>query len=116
MTTKFARRFVMGVPVITHLPHCYVRTTLESGLAVPPPPSKEKNMKNSLLATLSAVAIVAATTQFAAAGERQHVRKPARSTATATEQFRNANAAWTAPQPQADGYRYSGGYSAPAGH
>ena len=72
-------------------------------------------MRNSLLATLSAIAISAATTQFAAAGERQHVRKPVPATATTT-QFRNANASWTAQQAQPDWYRYSGGYSAPAGH
>jgi type II secretory pathway pseudopilin PulG len=53
-------------------------------------------MKNSLLATLSTIAIITATTQFASAGERQHVRKDARATATAAEQLRNANAAWIA--------------------
>ena len=71
-------------------------------------------MQGKLLATLAGIAIAMATTQFAAAGERQHSRKPARPSATATEQFRNSNAAWTAPQ--ADPYAYSGGFSAPAGH
>jgi hypothetical protein len=73
-------------------------------------------MRNGLLTTLGAIVIAVATAQVAAAGERHHVRKPAPMTATATEQFRNANGAWTAQQPQLDGYRYSGGYSAPAGH
>ena len=72
-------------------------------------------MRSSLLATLSAIAIAAATTQFAAAAERHH-RKPARAPAATTEQLRNANAAWTVPSAQPEIYRYSGGWSAPAGH
>ena len=70
-------------------------------------------MRSSLLVTLSTIAIAVATTQFAAAAER-HNRKPARAPAATTEQLRNANAAWTVPS--ADVYRYSGGWSAPAGH
>ena len=35
-------------------------------------------MRNNLLALLGAVAIAAAAAQIAAAGERQHVRKPVR--------------------------------------
>jgi hypothetical protein len=72
-------------------------------------------MRSNLLATLSAIAIAVATTQFAAAAERHH-RKPARAPAATTEQLRNANAAWTVPLAQPDIYRYSGGWSAPAGH
>jgi hypothetical protein len=73
-------------------------------------------MQSKLLATVAGIAIALATTQFAAAGERQHTRKPVRPSATATEQFRNSNAAWTAPQSYPDAYPYSGGWSAPAGH
>ena len=73
-------------------------------------------MRNNLLALLGAIAIAAATTQFAAAAERQHVRKPARAPTATTEQLRNANAAWTVQPTQPDIYRYSGGWSAPAGH
>ena len=73
-------------------------------------------MRTTLLSTLGAIAIAVATTQIAAAGERQNVRKPARPSATTTEQFRNANATWTAPSVQADTSRYSYGWSAPAGH
>ncbi len=71
-------------------------------------------MRTTLLSTLGAVAIAVATTQFAAAGERQHVRKHARPSTATTEQFRNSNAAWIAPSAQPD-VRYSGGWSAPAG-
>jgi len=75
-------------------------------------------MRNKLLAAFSAIAIAAVTAQTASAGERHHTRKAARPSATTTEQFRNSNAAWTAPAPQAypDVYPYSGGWSAPAGH
>ncbi len=70
----------------------------------------------SLVTLLSAVAIAAATTHFVAAGERQHVRKPSQAATTTSKQFRNANAAWAAPTATPDVYRYSGGFSAPAGH
>lgn len=73
-------------------------------------------MRNKLLATLSVIAIAAVTVQVASASERQKTRKPARPSATATEQFRNSNAAWTAPQAYPGVYPYSGGWSAPAGH
>jgi hypothetical protein len=69
----------------------------------------------SLVTLLSAVAIAASTAQFATAGEH-HARKPARAAKTTSEQFRNANAAWAAPTAAPDVYRYSGGFSAPAGH
>jgi hypothetical protein len=73
-------------------------------------------MKRTLLATLSVIAIVAASTQFADAAQRKPVRKPAQASAATNEQFRNSNAAWPAPTAQPDIYRYSGGWSAPAGH
>jgi hypothetical protein len=73
-------------------------------------------MQSKLIATLAGIAIVMATTQFAAAAERQHTRKVARPSTTAAEQFRNSNAAWTAPRAYPGVYPYSGGWSAPAGH
>ena len=75
-------------------------------------------MRNKLLATISAIAIAAITVQAASAGERQKTRKLVQPSATATEQFRNSNAAWTSPAPLAypGVYPYSGGWSAPAGH
>ena len=72
-------------------------------------------MRTTLLSTLGVIAIAVATTQFAAGSERQHVRKQVRPSTATMEQFRNSNAAWTAPYVQPD-VRYSGGWSAPAGH
>jgi hypothetical protein len=72
-------------------------------------------MRTTLLSALGVIAIAVATTQFAAASERQHVRKQVRPSTATMEQFRNSNAAWTAPYVQPD-VRYSGGWSAPAGH
>jgi hypothetical protein len=73
-------------------------------------------MRNGLMTTLGAIVIAVASAQVATAGDRQHVRKSARPTAAATDQFRNANGSWAAPQTQPYVYRYSGGWSAPAGH
>lgn len=73
-------------------------------------------MKKTILTILGSALIAAATVQFARAGERQHFRKADRLTAPASEQFRNSNAAWPSEQVQPGWYRYSGGYSAPAGH
>jgi hypothetical protein len=78
-------------------------------------PSRRTTMRNNLLALLGAVAIAAAAAQIAVAGERQHVRKPVRAPSATTEQLRNANAAWAVQPRQPDIYRYSGGWSAPAG-
>lgn len=69
-------------------------------------------MRKILLVTLGAVAITAASTEFAAAGPWQQARK---STHATTERLRNSNAAWTQRSPQPDIYNYSGGFSAPAG-
>ena len=73
-------------------------------------------MQSKLLAILAGIAIAVATAQFAAAAERQHTRKPSRPSATAIQQFRDSNAAWSASQAYPGVYPYSGGWSAPAGH
>jgi hypothetical protein len=118
MTRKFARRFVMDNARDNPRPAspCGRRIGRPLLAVFRQRFPRRITMRNGLLTTLSAVVIAAATAQVATAGDRHHVRKPARPTATATEQFRNANGAWTAQQAQPDVYRYSGGWSAPAGH
>jgi hypothetical protein len=71
-------------------------------------------MRKTLLTLLGTAFLVTATAQIADAAQQQ--RKAHRAPAATSEQFRNSNAAW--PQPSAQPYwpRYSGGYSAPAGH
>ena len=71
-------------------------------------------MRKTILTILGSALIVATSVQFAAAAQRHH-GKADRTVAT-QQQTRNAYAAWPAPAVQPDGYRYSGGYSAPAGH
>jgi hypothetical protein len=114
--SKFARRFVMAPTVIADPEHLYVGSGTEGAALQPRPgaPSRRTTMKYKLLTTLGVITMALTATQFAAAGERHSVRKPVR--ATATEQFRNANAAWSVPSAQPDIYRYSSGWSAPAGH
>ena len=73
-------------------------------------------MKKTILTLLGSALIAAATVQFAAAAERHHTRKVDRVAMPASDQFRNSNAAWPSQQVQPDWSRYSGGYSAPAGH
>ena len=65
-------------------------------------------MKNALFAIAGSALIALSTVQFAAATE-QHNRAHHRAT-----EFRNSNA-FVAPAYESDAYRYSGGYSAPAG-
>ena len=71
-------------------------------------------MRKTIFTLLGSALIVATSVQFAAAAQR-HQSKADRAVAT-QQQNRNADAyaAWPAPA-QYDGYRYSGGYSAPAG-
>jgi opacity protein-like surface antigen len=71
-------------------------------------------MRKTMLTIVASALIVATSVQFAAAAQRHH-GKADRAVAT-QQQTRNgdAYAAWPAPQP--DAYRYSGGFSAPAGH
>ncbi|MEA2810704.1 MAG: hypothetical protein QOJ17_4845 [Rhodospirillaceae bacterium] len=74
-------------------------------------------MRKTMLTILGSALIVATSVQFATAAQRHH-GKASRAVAT-QQQTRNANAyaAWPAPTVQSDEvYRYSGGFSAPAGH
>jgi hypothetical protein len=72
-------------------------------------------MRKTMLTILGSALIVATSVQFAAAAQRHH-GKVNRTVAT-QQQTRNgdAYAAWPAPALQSDEYRYSGGFSAPAG-
>jgi opacity protein-like surface antigen len=73
-------------------------------------------MRKTILTILGSALIVATSVQFAAAAQRHH-GKADRAAAT-QQQSRGADAyaAWPAPAAQPDwSYRYSGGYSAPAG-
>lgn len=72
-------------------------------------------MRKTMLTLFGSALLVTATVQFAAAAQNHQGRKPHRAPATTTEQFRDSNAAWR-QQVQPDWSRYSGGYSAPAGH
>ena len=72
-------------------------------------------MRKTILTVLGSALIVATSTQFAAATQRHHGK--ADRAVSSQQQSRNADAyaAWPAPPQQPDWYRYSGGYSAPAG-
>ncbi len=72
-------------------------------------------MRKTILTLLGSALLVSATVQIADAAQQN--RKVHRAPAATTEQFRNSNAAWPQQQSvQPDVSRYSGGYSAPAGH
>jgi hypothetical protein len=73
-------------------------------------------MRKTILTLLGSALIVATSVQFAAAAPRHHGK--ADRAATTQQQTRNADAyaAWPSPAAQSDAYRYSGGFSAPAGH
>jgi hypothetical protein len=70
-------------------------------------------MKKTILTIAASALVVFSTVQFAAASEQRHGKVHHR----AYTEFRDSNAyaspAYDAAQP--DLYRYSGGYSAPAG-
>ncbi len=73
-------------------------------------------MRKTILTILGSALIVATSMQFAAAAQHHHGKT---NRAVATQQqsrSSDAYAAWPAPAAQPDWYRYSGGYSAPAGH
>ncbi len=72
-------------------------------------------MRKTMLTIIGSALIVATSVQFAAAAQRHHGK--ANRAAATHQQIRNtdAYAAWPVPA-QSDVYRYSGGYSAPAGH
>ena len=69
-------------------------------------------MKKTVLTIAGSALIVFATMQFASANEQTH-----RVHHRASTEFRNSNA-YVAPAYESvpEAYRYSGGYSAPAGH
>jgi hypothetical protein len=70
-------------------------------------------MKKTILTITGSALIVFSTVQFASANEQNHRNVRHR----ASTEFRNSNA-FVAPAYEAapESYRYSGGYSAPAGH
>ena len=70
-------------------------------------------MHKTMLTILGSALIVAASVQFAAAAQRHH-GKADRAVVT-QQQTRNTDAYAAWPAPQSDAYRYSGGFSAPAG-
>jgi len=72
-------------------------------------------MRKTILTLLGSAVLVTATAQFALAAQHHQGRKVHHAPAATTEQFRDSNAAWP-QQVQGDWSRYSGGYSAPAGH
>ena len=71
-------------------------------------------MRKTIITILGSALLVTATVQFAAAAHRHHGKTER--TVITQKQTRNADAyaAWPAAEPY--WYRYSGGYSAPAGH
>jgi hypothetical protein len=71
-------------------------------------------MRKTILTLVGAAVLATATVQIADAAQKQ--RKVQRTpTPVVSEQFRNSNAAWPQQSVQPD-WRYSGGFSAPAGH
>lgn len=72
-------------------------------------------MRKTILTILGSALIVAASVQLADAAQRHH-GKADRAVTTQQQLGRNADAYAAWPAPQSDwSYRYSGGYSAPAG-
>jgi hypothetical protein len=72
-------------------------------------------MRKTILTILGSALIVAASVQFATAAQRHH-GKADRAVVSQQQRNTDAYASWPAPAVQPDWYRYSGGYSAPAGH
>jgi hypothetical protein len=73
---------------------------------------EEKNMRKTILVMLSFALIAVSTVQGAGAAERRHARKS--DTASASQQYRNANGSMAAPSAPG-GYAEGGAISAPAG-
>ena len=73
-------------------------------------------MRKTIITILGSALLVTATAQFAAAAQRHHGTTDRTVQTDRTIQTRNSDAyaAWPAAEP--NWYRYSGGYSAPAGH
>lgn len=73
-------------------------------------------MRKTILTMLGSALIVAASVPFADAAQRHHGNAD-RAVTSQQQLGRNADAYAAWPAPQSDrAYRYSGGYSAPAGH
>ena len=72
-------------------------------------------MRKTILTLLGSALLATATAQLVAATDNHQGRKVHRAPASTIEQLRNSNAAWPQQVPP-DWSRYSGGYSAPAGH
>jgi len=68
-------------------------------------------MKKTILTITGSALIVLSAVQFAAATEQHRGKVHHR----ATTEFRDSNA-FATPGYEPEGYRYSGGFSAPAGH
>jgi hypothetical protein len=74
----------------------------------------EIKMRKTILTILGSALIAASAAPMASAAQPHRSHKADRAPVTTNEQFRNANAAWPAAEP--DWSRYSsGGLSAPAG-
>ena len=73
-------------------------------------------MRKTFLTILGSALIVATSVQFAAAAQRHHGKADRAVVTQQPSRGVDAYAAWPAPAAQPDwSYRYSGGYSAPAG-
>ena len=109
----------MSATVIIHIGHRYLCVSADTRGAIASYAKSAKGrtiMRKTFLTVLGSALIVATSVQFAAAAERHHGKTDR--TVTSQQQSRNADAyaAWPAPAVQPDwAYRYSGGYSAPAG-
>jgi hypothetical protein len=74
-------------------------------------------MRKTILAILGSALIVATSVQFAAAAQRHHGKAMTRAVISQQQpRHSDAYAAWPPPHVQPDLARYSGGWSAPAGH
>jgi hypothetical protein len=108
----------MSAGVIIRIPQRYLQTQgANRGAHLPRDKTRlmrEIKMRKTILTILGSALIAASATQMAAAAQSHRSHKADRAPVTTNERFRDSNAAWPAAQP--DWSRYSGGYSAPAGH
>ncbi|SIO48989.1 hypothetical protein SAMN05443247_06328 [Bradyrhizobium erythrophlei] len=74
-------------------------------------------MRKAIFTILGSALIVATSIQFATAAQRHHGEAKTRAVISQQQpRHSDAYAAWPAPHVQPDLSRYSGGWSAPAGH
>ena len=73
-------------------------------------------MRKTILTIVGSALIVATSVQFAAASPRHHGKTDRAVTTQQQSRNNDAYAAWPSPAAQYDTPRYSGGFSAPAGH